>query len=87
MCASYRNLRLNDGNGSHTPEVEKAESCSSGGSNYSANYVRVNRTPTPATLLPEDLNEILTDADLQEEANRRAQEQKDEVGLEFYEGG
>lgn len=60
--------------------MENVESCSSS-SNYSANYVRVNRTPTPATLLPEDLNEILTDADLQEEANKRMQEEKDAVGV------
>ncbi|XP_065219483.1 uncharacterized protein LOC135844986 isoform X2 [Planococcus citri] len=80
IAHNLRNLRLNDCNGNHGPEMENVESCSSG-SNYSANYnsnvVRVNRTPTPATLLPEDLNEILTDADLQEEANKRLQEEKD----------
>lgn len=75
------------------PETESiAEPCSSGlggaaavaGGNYSAigggNYTHhVSRTPTPATLLPEDLNEIITDADLEEEANKRLQEEKDAV--------
>lgn len=40
---------------------------------------RSTRTPTPAALLPDDLNEIITDVDLQEEANRRLQEEKDAV--------
>lgn len=39
------------------------------------------RTPTPAVVLPPDINEILCDADLQEEANRRLQEEKDAVRL------
>lgn len=51
------------------------ESCSALYSNSACS----NRTPTPATLLPEDLNDILTDVDLQEEANRRLLEEKDAV--------
>lgn len=35
------------------------------------------RTPTLAVALPPDVNEIICDADLQEEANRRLQEEKD----------
>lgn len=76
----YRNLRLSDDNGNYSGEIEKSplEQCSA---QYSNNSVRTNRTPTPATLLPEDLNDILTDVDLQEEANRRVQEEKDAVRL------
>lgn len=37
------------------------------------------RTPTLAVALPPDVNEIICDADLQEEANRRLQEEKDAV--------
>ena len=44
---------------------------------------RINRTrtPTPATLLPDDLNGILRDVDLQEEADKRLQEEKDAVSI------
>lgn len=76
----YRSLRLSDDNGNYASEIEKSpsEQCSSQYSNY---HARTNRTPTPATLLPEDLNDILTDVDLQEEANRRLQEEKDAVRI------
>ncbi|KAK7579619.1 hypothetical protein V9T40_000248 [Parthenolecanium corni] len=72
---NLRNLRLSDDNGNYAGEIEKShlESCSALYSNSACS----NRTPTPATLLPEDLNDILTDVDLQEEANRRLLEEKD----------
>ncbi len=86
-----RNLKINDDQGSYVSkkvEIEKpamastptlliplAEPCTS----HSAGNARINRTPTPATLLPEDLNDIITDVELQEEADRRLQEEKDAV--------
>ncbi|XKL67904.1 hypothetical protein PGB90_003395 [Kerria lacca] len=71
---SLRNLRLNNDNENY--ETETVESVESYPIEFVGNF-RTNRTPTPATLLPEDVNEIITDVDLQEEANRRLQEEKD----------
>ena len=36
---------------------------------------------TPASFLPADLNNIITDVDLQEEGDKRLQEEKDAVSV------